>query len=156
MEMKRGRFLNGSEYEAISGFLETWTDDEAGVKSVFLWLLEQLLARPDTLLDFRNRPGVSYSLKAHIDQKTGELPQLFSVVDVIDDDPNHRWLSVCFYAEMITDPEDKGNLIPQGLMGEDGYCFDVFEKAESLMSYIERRTNEAYQSALSVSRRVGL
>jgi hypothetical protein len=67
------------------------------------------------------------------------------MVDVIEDDP--RWLSVCFYGEMITDPEEKGDFVPEGLLGEDAVCFDVEERDEKLITYIETRLDEACQSA---------
>jgi hypothetical protein len=67
-------------------------------------------------------------------------------MDVIDEDP--RWLSVCFYGDMITDPEEKGDLVPEGLMGEDGYCFDVDENDPEHIDYICRRLDEAYENSL--------
>jgi hypothetical protein len=68
------------------------------------------------------------------------------MVDVIEDNP--RWLSVCFYDEMITDPEEKGDFVPEGLLGEDAVCFDIEELDEELIRYIEIRLDEAYRSAL--------
>ena len=66
---------------------------------------------------------------------------------LVDDDPNDRWLSVCFFGDMITDPEEKGDLIPGGLLGEDGYCFDITEPDDKLAAYVEARIEEAYHSA---------
>ena len=91
------------------------------------------------------RPGVSYSLRAtHALQKKRAL---FLIMDIINDDPENRWLSVCFYPDMITDPEHKGNLIPLGLLGEDGYCFDLEKWDEAYLNYLEVRQDEAYNSA---------
>ena len=67
------------------------------------------------------------------------------VVDVIEDDP--RWLSVCFYGEMITDPEEKGDFVPEGLLGEDAVCFDIEEREEGLVQYVQDRLDEACLSA---------
>jgi len=50
---------------------------------------------------------------------------------------------VCFYADAVSDPEGLGNLIPGGIMGNDGYCFDVFEQNASLLQYLEERIREA-------------
>jgi hypothetical protein len=50
------------------------------------------------------------------------------MVDVIDDDPEVRWLSVCFYGEMITDPDEAGELIPEGLLVFSFSLFPVFNK----------------------------
>lgn len=63
------------------------------------------------------------------------------MVDVIEDTP--RWLSVCFYGEMVTDPQDKGDFVPEGLLGEDAVCFDVEQWDEDLVRYIEARIEEA-------------
>ncbi|ETR72401.1 MAG: hypothetical protein OMM_07529 [Candidatus Magnetoglobus multicellularis str. Araruama] len=72
---------------------------------------------------------------------------LFVMIDVIDDDPSNRWLSVCFYGEMITDPDEKGDLIPEGLLGEDGYCFDYEESNDADIAYIQQRIDEAFSAA---------
>jgi hypothetical protein len=78
----------------------------------------------------------------HVNQKSREL---FVMVDVIDDSP--RWLSICFYGEMIADPEEKGDFVPEGLLGEDAVCFDLEEHDGALMRYIEARMDEACRSA---------
>jgi ADP-ribose pyrophosphatase YjhB (NUDIX family) len=95
--------------------------------------------------DWKARPGVTYSLRAaHAAQKNRSL---FAMVDVIDDDPENRWLSVCFYGEMITDPEERGDEVPGGLLGEDASCFDVDAWDEELLAYVEARLAEAHASA---------
>jgi len=81
---------------------------------------------------------------AHPGQKDRSL---YVMADVVDDDPRDRWLSVCFFGDMITDPEEKGDLIPDGLLGEDGYCFDITEPDDKLATYVEARIEEAYHSA---------
>jgi len=75
---------------------------------------------------------------------------LFVMVDIVDDDPENRWLSVCFYGDMITDPNEEGDLVPEGLLGEDGYCFDLCEYDEAAISYLEQRIDEAYANSLSL------
>jgi len=88
---------------------------------------------------------VSYSVRPkHELQKKRAL---YAMVDVIDDDPDNRWLSVCFYGEMITDPEEKGDLIPEGLLGEDGYCFDLDEYDAKDLDYLKLRLTEAHANA---------
>jgi hypothetical protein len=69
------------------------------------------------------------------------------MVDVIDDDPAERWLSVCFYGDMITDPEERGEVIPGGLAGSDGYCFDMYDDDEKLAHYLVERMKEGYTAA---------
>lgn len=135
-----------AEYEAeLKEFLDNWTQDPAGNKGAFLRFKDHLAAKPGVKLDFKARPGVTYSLRAvHENQKDKEL---FVMVDVIDDDPENRWLSVCFYGEMITDPEEKGDFVPEGLLGEDAHCFDVEEPNQADLAYVEARLDEAHQFA---------
>ena len=91
------------------------------------------------------RPGVSYSLRAKHQHQT-QRP-LFAMVDIIDDDPDERWLSVCFFGEMISDPDELGDFVPEGLLGEDAHCFDIEEFDEDLMAYVTARLDEAYRYA---------
>ena len=70
---------------------------------------------------------------------------LFVMIDVIDDDSKARWLSVCIYGDMIEDPDELGDLIPQGLLGSDGYCFDIIESDEFLKEYVCERIQEAFE-----------
>jgi hypothetical protein len=69
------------------------------------------------------------------------------MIDVIDDDPGQRWLSVCFYGDMIEDPAELGDLIPEGLLGADGYCFDITESDDQVQDYVSERIREAYVKA---------
>ena len=139
-------FVSEKEKTEFSNFLESWTNDPQNNKGVFFKLRDNLMEKEDAILSFNSRPGVTYSFRASLD-KHGES-KLFVMVDIIDDDPEDRWLSVCFYGDMITDPDEAGNLIPKGLLGEDGYCFDIYEYDESKVSYIEQRVDEAYAKTL--------
>ncbi|MCI5126792.1 MAG: hypothetical protein D3925_20505, partial [Candidatus Electrothrix sp. AR5] len=67
------------------------------------------------------------------------------MIDVIEDNP--RWLSVCFYGDMITDPEGQGDAVPGGLLGEDAVCFDLEAWDEERVRYVEARLDEACQRA---------
>ncbi len=131
--------------EGLDTFIERWKETATKTKKAFLRLKDHLARLPDVVLSFKARPGVSYSLRAaHKNQKKRPL---FVMVDVIDDDPSNRWLSVCFYGEMITDPQERADVVPGGLMGEDASCFDVDQWDEELLSYIEQRIDEAHKSA---------
>lgn len=128
---------------AIQTFLENWREDPAGMKPVVEDFLTFLAAQEGVTLDFNARPGVSYSLRArHAHQKNRSL---FTMIDIIDDDPGQRWLSVCFYGDMVTDPDEVGDLVPGGLLGEDGHCFDL-EDTEGA-AYIRQRIEEACRTA---------
>ncbi|QTA78220.1 Uncharacterized protein dnl_04370 [Desulfonema limicola] len=123
-------------------FIENWTDTEEENKKAFVRFKDYLAAMPGVILDYVPREGVTYSLRAvHENQKDKSL---FVMVDVIEDEP--RWLSVCFYGEMISDPDDIGDFVPEGLLGEDAMCFDLEEYDEDKISYIEARLDEACES----------
>lgn len=129
----------------LTAFIEQWQETESGTKKAFTQILEHLQSMDGVSLTFNARPGVSYSLRPkHDNQKERSL---FAMADVIDDDPEQRWLSVCFYGDMITDPDEMGDLIPEGLLGSDGYCFDLDEHDESAVEYLKTRLSEALQSA---------
>ena len=144
--MKKGksRFVNENALVEMMEMLEDWKDDRQKIKIAFLKIKDELLKRENTILDFKSRPGVSYSLRANFKNLDNKKRPLFALIDIIDDDPENRWLSICFYVETITDPEEVGNLVPQGILGEDGYCFDLYEVNHSMISYIEDRIDEAY------------
>jgi hypothetical protein len=129
--------------QALDVFLDEWQDTAERSKAVFSHLKAYLEKKEGTTFDFIPRPGVTYSLRAaHANQKEKSL---FVMVDVIEDTP--RWLSVCFYGEMITDPEENGDFVPDGLLGEDAVCFDVDAWDDRLIAYVEARMDEAWQFA---------
>ena len=129
--------------QELNTFIEEWKETPEKNREVFLRFKEYLNKKEGVILDFIPRPGVTYSLRAvHANQKEKEL---FIMVDVIEDEP--RWLSVCFYGEMIADPEQKGDFVPEGLLGEDAMCFDLEKWDDDLIQYIEARLDEAFQSA---------
>ena len=130
--------------EEIKTFIDGWKDSPQQIRESFVRLKDHLDAKESLLYTFKARPGVSYSLRAkHMLQQTREL---FVIMDVIDD-PEGRWLSICFYPDMITDPEERGNIIPLGLLGEDGYCFDYDEWDKEFLEYLGKRLDEAYTKA---------
>lgn len=126
-------------------FLTEWVTDPNQTKQAYIRLKEVLEGYSGVDTDFKARPGITFSLRGKHKNQTER--QLFVMVDVIDDDPDSRWLSVCFFGDMITDPEEKGDLVPEGLLGEDGYCFDLYEWDEDEFNYVMQRMNEAFQSA---------
>ena len=129
----------------FDNFIANWNETESKNKKAFLEIYEHLKTFDNIAFDFNARPGVSYSLRPkHTAQKKRSL---FAMVDVIDDDPNERWLSVCFYGEMISDPDEAGELIPEGLLGEDGYCFDLYEYDEHEIQYLKQRLTQACNKA---------
>ncbi len=135
--------------ENLKQFIEQWKDNESGIKKAFKEISDHILKMENISIEFNARPGITYSLRpVHKNQKKRSL---FAMADVIDDDPEARWLSVCFYGEMINDPEEMGDLIPDGLLGEDGYCFDLDEYDSDKLNYLKKRLDEAYESAATES-----
>jgi hypothetical protein len=131
--------------QKINKFIHDWVDDTLGMKAIFTTLFQDLQQKEDVGIEFHERPGISYSLRGlHKNRKDRPL---FVMIDVIDDNPKQRWLSVCFYGDMIEDPEEQGDLIPEGLLGSDGYCFDLTESSEALEDYVRQRIEEAYENA---------
>ncbi|MFO8113523.1 MAG: hypothetical protein R6T92_13545 [Desulfosalsimonadaceae bacterium] len=125
--------------QELIAFIENWQETPEKNRQVFVHFKKYLQEKEGVRLEFIPRPGITYSLRAtHAAQKTRGL---FVMVDVIEDTP--RWLSVCFYGEMVTDPQDKGDFVPEGLLGEDAVCFDVEQWDEDLVRYIEARIEEA-------------
>jgi len=131
--------------EKILKFTSEWEDDQNNILPDLKGLIHNLDMRTDITVEFIERPGISYSIRAsHPAQKQRKL---FMLADIIDDNPKARWLSVCFYKDMIQDPMEEGEEIPGGLMGEDGYCFDHEVASENNIDYILMRIDEAYCSA---------
>ncbi|MCP4021069.1 MAG: hypothetical protein GY729_04445 [Desulfobacteraceae bacterium] len=131
--------------QELENLISNWNDTESKTKKAFTELYDHLKTLEETTFEFVARPNVSYSLRPrHTTQKNRSL---FAMVDIIDDDPSERWLSVCFYGEMISDPEEAGELIPEGLLGEDGYCFDLYEYDENEVAYLKQRLSQAHENA---------
>lgn len=129
----------------VQALVEEWRAGSSEMVDCFLELYNCTVELVDVSLEFVARPGVSYSLRPKHKHQLDR--NLFAMVDVIDDDPEARWLSVCFYGDMISDPERKGEVIPGGLAGSDGYCFDMFEADQELTGYLKERIAEAHKKA---------
>ena len=130
--------------QELETLLNDWTVDPNKAKDAFLRFRDFLLTTPDVHFDFKARPGVSYSLRAA--NPHAERP-LFVLVDVVDDEPEARWLSVCFYADMVSDPEELGDFVPSGLMGNDACCLNLEEDDPAMTDYILARLGEAAAAA---------
>lgn len=139
--------MNDKTEQELNTFIEEWkvTPDKKSNKSTFLRFKDYLTGKDGVTLDFIARPGVTYSLRAVHKAQTDK--ELFVMVDVIED--VERWLSVCFYGDMIDDPDEKGDMVPGGLLGEDATCFDLENQDDSLITYIEARLDEACKNCQS-------
>ena len=149
-------FTSGVDEERYREFLSLWKEDGSGTRKAFLELVQTLSSMEGTILSFHIREGVSYSLRASLSPTPGNLgPRqraqgqrpYYALMDIVEEAGEGKWLSVCFYRDQVTDPEDKGNLIPKGLLDEDGYCFDVDQYDKELIYYLEARIKEAHRLA---------
>lgn len=129
--------------EAIHTFLETWDDTPEQNKQGFIRLKDRLLGAQGVALAFHPRPGLTYSLRASYPQHQRPL---FVMIDVIEDQP--RWLSICFFSDMVQDPEEKGAFVPGGLQGADALCFDLETSSEAGLQYVEARLEEACRAVM--------
>ncbi len=137
--------MTSSETLSLDAFLSDWQDGPQRTRDAFVRLKNLLETLEQVSLDFVARPGITCSLRARHDlQKKHDL---FAMVDVIDDDPSNRWLSVCFYADLVSDPDGQGDFVPGGLLGEDACCFDLEAWDDSLLGNIEQRLGEAGRAA---------
>jgi len=136
--------MNKEAYNEMSEFLEGWTNDPQDMKGAFIRLKERMSGKEHVTFTFISRPGVSYSLRAAMDNLGETGRPLFVMIDIIDDDSENRWLSVCFYDDMVEDPDEKGDFVPGGLLGDDGLCFDLDEHDEALILYVGQRIDDAY------------
>ncbi len=131
-------------FEQVESWLHKWTVDPLHAKQAFSAFYDWLKAE-GMLLEFKERPGISYSLRAkHPLQKDRPL---FVLIDVVDDDAEERWLSVCFYADMIQDSKELGDFVPGGLMGLNALCLNLEEDDKAMCDYIQNRLMEAASMA---------
>ena len=131
--------------EELRKFLDSWQDDPLNIKKSFTEYMDFLAAHSNISFTFKARPGVSYSLRARHSVQTERV--LFVLLDVVDDEPASRWLSICFYDEMVSDPGEKGDFVPGGLMGEDARCFNLEDDDAVMRDYIKARMAEAARKA---------
>ena len=139
----QGKLDMATNISELTDFIEQWQETEEGNRRGFMELLEYLQTKESIELAYVPRDGLTYSLrvKHHAQQEKS----LFVMVDVIEAEP--RWLSVCFYADMITDPDEKGDFVPGGLLGEDARCFDLETYDKNMVYYLKARIDEAWTSA---------
>jgi hypothetical protein len=127
----------------LQDFIDGWHATPEGNRRAFLRLKDHLAAKAGVTLQFLVREGVTYSLRAaHAKQRRRPL---FVMLDVIEDRP--RWLSICFYGDLVSDPQERGDFVPGGLLGEDACCFDINAYAEEDLAYVEQRIDEAHARA---------
>ena len=147
LSLKRERLMTKTESE-IEAYLNSWPAGREPLKKSLLELKGRALGLENVKLDFIARPGVSHSFRFDLDPRPdARKRRIFCMMDVVEMD-GEAFLSVCFYQEEITDPDELGDGIPGGLLGEDGYCFDLEPDDHELAAYLAERIDEAHKAAL--------
>jgi hypothetical protein len=132
----------------LEKFLDEWPPEQAGLKKSLLAYRGGVLALPGVRESFLPRPGVSYSLRWDLEPRpAGRQRPLFALLDVVPLGGAEMMLSVCFYQDEVSDPEELGNAIPQGLFNETGYCFDLDGEDAQMVAYCLGRAAEAHAAA---------
>ena len=132
----------------LEQLLNDWPESQADLKNALLELKEYAQNKSGAVLNFVSRPGVTHSLRFDLDPRpAGRQRQVFFLTDVIEA-ADELFLSVCYYEDEITDPDELGNAIPRGLFDETGYCFDLDEPDDDFMVYLKARIDEGYQKAI--------
>ncbi|MCF8034498.1 MAG: hypothetical protein K9K66_13265 [Desulfarculaceae bacterium] len=133
----------------LEQFLAEWPAGQADLKKIFLTFCQGVRELKGTSESFLPRPGVSYSLRWDIAERpAGRERPLFVMADVVPLGEDELMLSVCFFGDEINDPDEMGNLIPDGMYGGDGYCFDVEGDDPDMGAYCLERAREAHATAL--------
>jgi hypothetical protein len=134
-----------SDTKELQKFLDEWPAAQAGLKNILSAYREGVLKLPGVVESFVARPGVSHSLRWDLARRPADRQRpLFALADVVPLGGDEMFLSVCFYDDEITDPQELGNAVPQGLFQETGYCFDLEEDDEELLAYCLARAAEAH------------
>ena len=120
----------------IDDFILNWGEESLDVKDIFADLYSFLQKQSAVTLGWSARPGISYSLRLSAANPPAERP-FFAMLDIIDDDPEERWISMCMYADMADDPDGKGDVVPKGLNNQDALCFDIDENDEEICGYLK-------------------
>lgn len=124
----------------VREFLGNWSTDRNGVKAGCEALLSCMASLRGMTLACVHRPGISLSVRL---LPAGNEAKICALLDIIDDDPEARWLSVCFDASLITDSQGRGDFVPQGLQGADACCFDYDEDDQDYLAYLKEKFTES-------------
>ena len=138
-----------SDPSSVQEVLAGWPADQEGLARAFEELTRSAAQMTETVVEVITRLGVSHSFRATLIDPSGKrVRPVYFLVDVVVSSSDPWFLSVCYYEDEITDPEELGNPIPQGLFQETGYCFDVEAYDPELLGYLRDRLAEAHARAL--------
>ncbi|MGL1930437.1 MAG: hypothetical protein OCC45_01610 [Desulfotalea sp.] len=137
--------MSGENLIEFEKFINSWKETGQEMALAYEQLYQVVSDFDSVSFSFIARPGVSFSLRPV--HKNQDERKFFAIMDVIDDEPGERWLSICFYGDMVTDPEEKGDLVPGGLGGDDGFCFDMYAPDDGMIIYLKERLKQAFENA---------
>jgi len=128
----------------LAVLISSWPEDQDGLRHAFQALVEFIQAQPDTGLSLVSREDVSHSVRAEaLKPAPGRNRPLYSMLDVVTPRQGPWFLSICFFEDEISDPEELGDAIPGGLYNETGYCFDLDDHDPAQVAYLKERLAEA-------------
>ena len=137
-----------SDPSSVQAVLAEWPADQEGLARAFEELTRAAAQMTQTVVEVITRLGVSHSFRAAlVDPEGKRVRPVYFLVDVVVSSTDPWFLSVCYYEDEITDPEELGNPVPQGLFQETGYCFDVEDYDPALLGYLRDRLAEAHARA---------
>lgn len=112
----------------IDAFLQNWGEDSQEVRELFHRLYSLLRDCPLLTLRWKAEPGVVYSLRGALKEaRTDDLSGDIVRIDVVDDDPEERWLSIRLTAALGDAPGETWETLPGALSGRAAFCLDVDE-----------------------------
>lgn len=129
--------MSRNDAVSIREFFATWNDGSE-MRKFCESLYAHMALLPGVGIGFVSRPNVSHSVRM-----TDGDGNILALLDVIDDDPAARWLSLCFPDHLVSDPDDAGDVVPQGLSGKDARCFSVDAIFPETEGYMKARLDEA-------------
>ena len=133
--------------QELQNLLDTWPENQAEVKAAYISLKEHAESIEGVVWEFIARTGVTNSLRLDVAPRPdGRERPLFCMADAVPMG-DEMVLSVCFYADEVDDPDEAGDIIPGGLLGADGYCFDADADDLSVIGYIKDRISTAAANA---------
>ena len=144
--------MTREQLEKIKGFqrvIDDWPASQDSLKHAYIELTFEVRSRSESVCEVVTRQGVTHSFRAGTSRDLKSARPVFVLIDTVVSDVDPWFLSVCFYEDEITDPEESGEAIPGGLLGETGYCFDLEEYDEDYVAYLKTRIAEAHGAALN-------
>ncbi|WP_449246044.1 hypothetical protein [Desulfarculus baarsii] len=133
----------------LANLLADWPEFQDELREAFVSLKDYAAKLPGVVMEFIARPGVSNSLRLDLEPRpAGRQRPLLAMIDAVPME-GMMMLSVCFFADEVDDPEERGDLIPGGLMGSDGYCFDHDGQEPDMTDYLKRRIKAAHAKAVA-------